>query len=70
MTDLVALPDEPNQQLAWARQVLRDFPANSQAVSAPAIRAWALQILRAHRRQAKGKLVRLQHPLKNLPPPA
>jgi hypothetical protein len=70
MTDLVAPPEDPKQQLQWARQVLRDFPVNSQAVSAPAIRAWALGILRAHRRQTKGKLVRLHHPPKNPPPPA
>jgi hypothetical protein len=69
MTDLVALPDDPNQQLQWARQVLRDFPPNSQVVSAPAIRAWALGILSQHKRQRRGKLVRLHHPPKQ-PPPA
>ena len=68
MTDLVAPPDDPNQQLQWARQVLRDFPPNSRAVSAPEIRAWALAILRQHRRQTRGKLVRLHRPLKQFPP--
>ena len=51
MTD-VAFPLDPSQQVAWARQALKDFPPNSQAVSARAIRRWALQVLR--QRQAPG----------------
>lgn len=62
MTDLVSLPQDLDQQLAWARQALKDFPPRSQLVSAPEIRRWALAILRQHRRQARGKLVRLNHP--------
>jgi hypothetical protein len=61
MTDLVSPPPNPSQQKAWARQVLKDFPPNSQAVGAQEIRRWALAILRQPNRQP-GKSVRLQFP--------
>ena len=46
MTDLVAPPDDPNQRRKWANQLLREFPPDSQAVSAREIRAWARRVLR------------------------
>jgi hypothetical protein len=48
MTDLVTPPEDPQLQLAWARQALRDFPPQSCALGAKAIRAWVREILKAH----------------------
>ena len=75
MTDLISPPQDPDQELAWARQALRDFPPGSQKVSAKEIRSLALGVLRQHRRQSqrqsRGKLVKLHFvpsPPKSTPP--
>jgi len=46
VTDLALPPDDPEQRLRWARQLLRDFPPGSQILGAKAIRAMAREIIK------------------------
>jgi hypothetical protein len=47
VTDLALPPDDPEQKLRWARQLLRDFPPGSQILGAKEIRAMAREIIKA-----------------------
>jgi len=51
MTDLRSPPENPEQELAQARRLLRQFPPGSQLVSAQEIRRGALAVIREHRRR-------------------
>jgi hypothetical protein len=51
MTDLVSPPEDPDQQLLWARRVLRSFsrPESRNLLSAKEIRSLAREIINRHR---------------------
>jgi hypothetical protein len=51
MTDLVSPPEDPDQQLLWARRVLRSFSRkeNRGLLGAAEIRSLAREIINKHR---------------------
>jgi hypothetical protein len=55
MTDLVSPPEDPDQQLLWARRVLRSFSRkeNRGLLGAAEIRSLAREIINKHRPPGK-----------------
>ena len=73
MTDLVSPPEDPDQQLLWAKRVLREFwrPENRGLLGAKEIRSLAREIINQHRppSQRRGKRQRRQRNQPELLPP-